>query len=69
MNRKKSLDCRKGLLNSLTTNIKHFFVQSWRFNFKLFEKIPGFIDLCRHRSYPASPYYAAGVKCNATPER
>ena len=24
MNRKKTLDCRKGLLNSLTTNIKHF---------------------------------------------
>ena len=69
INRIKSLDCCKGLLNSLTINIEHFFVQSWCFNVKLFEKMPGFIDLCRHRSHPASPYYAAGVKCNATPER
>lgn len=58
INKIKSLDCCKGLLNSLTINIKHFFVQSWRFNFKLFEKMPGFIDLCRHRSHP-SPYYAS----------
>ena len=38
------------MLNSLTINIKHFFVQSWLFNLKLFEKMPGFIDLCRHHS-------------------